>query len=240
MSSLTPRGMTIPPPSSQHLLQTPNLLTTRRFCLKRVSYTISWLPSISRTSKMLLSACRGTWRTPLMSRRRKVGTMSLGGASFWHWYLAFMSASNCRIVGASSRIFLKFKLVEHLISCRVSQDLGLCRPSPANSNLTLTFPRFAFSGGSNVTLEGSTDPHWGWVNSYGQQVESKILISRDRVLTHWILSVVERCISGEPPFRVGFRGHHEWGDQGHEVVASECWRELSVLLLTEVLKSFRH
>ena len=39
--------------------------------------------------------------------------------------------------------------------------------------------RFEFTGGSNVTLEGSTDPHWGWVNSYGQQVRSKTSLASD-------------------------------------------------------------
>ncbi|KDQ31591.1 glycoside hydrolase family 28 protein [Pleurotus ostreatus PC15] len=28
--------------------------------------------------------------------------------------------------------------------------------------------RFSFSGGTNVTLRGSTDPHWGWVDAHGQ------------------------------------------------------------------------
>lgn len=28
---------------------------------------------------------------------------------------------------------------------------------------------FKFTGGSNVTLEGSRNPNWGWVNSHGQQ-----------------------------------------------------------------------
>ncbi|KAF7436008.1 hypothetical protein PC9H_002834 [Pleurotus ostreatus] len=27
---------------------------------------------------------------------------------------------------------------------------------------------FSFSGGTNVTLRGSTDPHWGWVDAHGQ------------------------------------------------------------------------
>ena len=40
----------------------------------------------------------------------------------------------------------------------------------SNGNLTPTFRRFMFTGGSNVTLEGSQDPRWGWVNSHGQQV----------------------------------------------------------------------
>ncbi|KAI0756237.1 pectin lyase fold/virulence factor [Daedaleopsis nitida] len=28
--------------------------------------------------------------------------------------------------------------------------------------------RFAFNGGNNVTLRGSTDPNWGWVDAHGQ------------------------------------------------------------------------
>ncbi|CAK5265960.1 unnamed protein product [Mycena citricolor] len=28
---------------------------------------------------------------------------------------------------------------------------------------------FTFTGGSNVTLRGSTDPNWGWIDSHGQQ-----------------------------------------------------------------------
>ena len=56
--------------------------------------------------------------------------------------------------------------------CRVIQDIGLCSLSPVNGDLTPILSRFMFTGGSNVTLEGSTDPYWGWVNSYGQQVES--------------------------------------------------------------------
>lgn len=51
-----------------------------------------------------------------------------------------------------------------------------------NCSLTLTSPRFAFSGGSNVTLEGSVDPYSGWVHSYGQKVESTLLTANIRVL----------------------------------------------------------
>lgn len=29
---------------------------------------------------------------------------------------------------------------------------------------------FTFSGGNNVTLRGSTDPEWGWVDAHGQAV----------------------------------------------------------------------
>jgi hypothetical protein len=52
-------------------------------------------------------------------------------------------------------------------------------PCPQTSILHSDFPtgRFQFSGGTNVTLEGSTDPHWGWVDSHGQQVKSTMLIA---------------------------------------------------------------
>lgn len=37
-------------------------------------------------------------------------------------------------------------------------------------NLCVSWERFAFSGGNNVTLRGSTDPKWGWVDGHGQAV----------------------------------------------------------------------
>lgn len=30
--------------------------------------------------------------------------------------------------------------------------------------------RVSFKGGNNVTLRGSTDPDWGWVDGHGQAV----------------------------------------------------------------------
>ena len=36
---------------------------------------------------------------------------------------------------------------------------------------SLTPPkRFSFNGGRNVTLRGSTDPEWGWIDGHGQAV----------------------------------------------------------------------
>ena len=40
-------------------------------------------------------------------------------------------------------------------------------------NVTVEFiflDRFTFTGGTNVTLRGSTDPNWGWVDAHGQAV----------------------------------------------------------------------
>ena len=37
--------------------------------------------------------------------------------------------------------------------------------------------RFSFSGGNNVTLRGSTDPKWGWVDGHGQAA-SILVISK--------------------------------------------------------------
>lgn len=34
-----------------------------------------------------------------------------------------------------------------------------------------------FTGGNNVTLRGSTDPHWGWINGKGQAVRFSIRVS---------------------------------------------------------------
>ena len=45
----------------------------------------------------------------------------------------------------------------------------------------LAYSRFAFSGGSNVTLEGSQASNWGWVNANGQKVGGKSLIADPRV-----------------------------------------------------------
>ena len=46
--------------------------------------------------------------------------------------------------------------------------------------------RFTFSGGFNITLEGSEDLHCGWVNSHGQQVGEKLLICGGRALTELV------------------------------------------------------
>ena len=97
------------------------------------------------------------------------------------------------------------------------------RPFLPNGNFTPTFLRFTFTGGSNVKLEGSTDPQWGWVNSHGQQVGEKLLITDD--CTHQSILVVgcdaRTCVTGKPPSRVGFLEYHERRDQAHETVASE-------------------
>ena len=36
--------------------------------------------------------------------------------------------------------------------------------------------RFTFKGGNNVTLKGSTDPNWGWVDGHGQAVSKVIYL----------------------------------------------------------------
>lgn len=53
--------------------------------------------------------------------------------------------------------------------CRAILERGrsyknvLCPSGSRNS-------RFAFTGGNNVTLRGSLDPEWGWVDAHGQAV----------------------------------------------------------------------
>ena len=96
-----------------------------------------------------------------------------------------------------------------------------------NGNLTPTRFRFAFSGGTNVTLEGSQDPNWGWVNANGQKVGENLLIIGPRIPYRY-LSVVGRnagnFVTGEPSTRVGFHECYEWRDYEHEAVASEYLR----------------
>ena len=46
--------------------------------------------------------------------------------------------------------------------------------SSRNSNFTPTSLRLFLNTGTNVTLEGSQDPHSGWVDSHGQQVREKL------------------------------------------------------------------
>ena len=63
-------------------------------------------------------------------------------------------------------------------------------------------------GGSNVTLEGSTNPHWGWVNSNGQQVRSKTSITSDGGLTgcyQWWNAMQEISSHVNRPFGWGFQ-----------------------------------
>jgi hypothetical protein len=36
--------------------------------------------------------------------------------------------------------------------------------------LILCFRRIAFTGGTNVTLRGSLNPKWGWIDGHGQAV----------------------------------------------------------------------
>ena len=50
-------------------------------------------------------------------------------------------------------------------------------PFPSNGNVIPISLRFKFMGGTNVTLEGSRDPNSGWVNSHGQKVGDKMLIT---------------------------------------------------------------
>ena len=98
-------------------------------------------------------------------------------------YLAFMPASNRWVLGTSCH---SSPIFSNPLSTPFRVEFPrilVCAASRPQAGTSPAFPRFAFTGGSNVTLEGSTNPSWGWVNSHGQQVESKMLIASDRVLT---------------------------------------------------------
>ncbi|KAG6847901.1 hypothetical protein H0H93_005065 [Arthromyces matolae] len=51
----------------------------------------------------------------------------------------------------------------------------ICTPFPSFVHLGFTvlnlvpvLPSFTFTGGNNVTLRGSTDPNWGWIDGHDQ------------------------------------------------------------------------
>jgi hypothetical protein len=125
---------------------------------------------------------------------------------------------------------LRFTCVKWPTSHRATQGLGSFSPFLLNSDLTSTGLRFTFTGGSNVTLQGSQQPNWGWVDSNGQQVGRKH-IRRLSLNAYLDLSVVG-CDEREPiaakssPW-VEFPGDYKWANYVYEAVASECRRALS-------------
>ena len=84
------------------------------------------------------------------------------------------------------------------------------------------FHRFKFTGGSNVTLEGSVDPHWGWVDSHGQQVKNKISIVNDLALTEfkqWWDVMEEATLRVNRPHGWAF-----WSITGGEIKYMKLWQ----------------
>lgn len=49
--------------------------------------------------------------------------------------------------------------------------------------------RITFTGGTNVTLRGSTDPKWGWIDGHGQPVRERFNSLRLKSVFHWILDI---------------------------------------------------
>lgn len=66
--------------------------------------------------------------------------------------------------------------------------------------------RITFTGGTNVTLRGSTDPKWGWIDGHGQPVRERFNSLRLKSVFHWILDI--GYCSGGMPFnkRIGLMG----------------------------------
>lgn len=52
----------------------------------------------------------------------------------------------------------------------------------SDGNFTPIFLRITFTGGTNIRLQGSTDPQWGWIDANGQKVGEKLLITGGCVL----------------------------------------------------------
>ena len=81
-------------------------------------------------------------------------------------------------------------------------------------NATVEFnfvDRFTFTGGTNVTLRGSTDPNWGWVDAHGQAVsisEFRLLFQTDCLDSD---VVVGRRPADQPPAWLGFQQDHQRG-----------------------------
>jgi hypothetical protein len=92
-------------------------------------------------------------------------------------------SSDRRVFGGSRCFPLGFLHALNILFCtEFPRKLVSSRPFLPNDDFNSTFPRFTFTGGTNVTLEGSRDPQWGWVDSHGQQVGEKLLIAGGRVL----------------------------------------------------------
>ncbi|KAF5384813.1 hypothetical protein D9615_000966 [Tricholomella constricta] len=54
-------------------------------------------------------------------------------------------------------------------SCRAFLVTGTTSSHPVSQTAELTdIARFSFKGGNNVTLRGTTDPNWGWIDAHGQ------------------------------------------------------------------------
>ena len=97
--------------------------------------------------------------------------------NFWRQFQTFVPPSNCRVFGESRCSPQKFAhALNVLFRTVLPRKMVSSYSFLPNDIFTLTSLRFQFSGGSNVTLEGSQDPHWGWVNSHGQQVGEKLSI----------------------------------------------------------------
>jgi len=81
-----------------------------------------------------------------------------------------------------------------LLFCVLTELVGLSRSMVFSSKMTPCFVctqdirRFQFTGGKNVTLRGSTDPSWGWIDGKGQAVghlSFDISPNSDPILQWW-------------------------------------------------------
>ena len=50
--------------------------------------------------------------------------------------------------------------------------------------------RITFTGGTNVTLRGTSDPKWGWIDAHGQQVSKRAALAYNAAN---LVPVVGRC-----------------------------------------------
>lgn len=81
--------------------------------------------------------------------------------------------------------------------------------------------RFAFSGGNNVTLRGSEDPEWGWVDGHGQAVCALLIHQASLTLTEG-RTVVGCSTANQSPAWVGLQQDHERRHSRYETLEGKA------------------
>jgi hypothetical protein len=88
--------------------------------------------------------------------------------------------------------------------------------------LTITVIRVTFIGGDNVTLRGTTDPSWGWVDAHGQAVskdQSTAIASEPTISS----TVVGRSRTNQSSTRLGFQQGHKRCYTRYETVEGKIY-----------------
>ena len=76
---------------------------------------------------------------------------------------------------------------EHLLGFPRS----MVRQGSSKSFGRLSVIRITFTGGTNVTLRGTSDPKWGWIDAHGQQASKRAAYATYNAVN--FVLVVGRC-----------------------------------------------